>query len=87
MSVVGPDGEVHSHLDLSYLTMRPLDREALQRYVERDMPIDCAGSYKLEESGIALFERIQADDYNAITGLPLLAFVKILSQLGVVIPV
>ena len=87
MSVVGPDGEVHSHLDLSYLTMRPLDREALQRYVERDMPIDCAGSYKLEESGIALFERIQADDYNAITGLPLLGLVKILSQLSVVIPV
>ena len=51
------------------------------------MPIDCAGSYKLEEAGIALFERIQADDYNAITGLPLLGLVKILSQMGVVIPV
>jgi septum formation protein len=66
--------------------MRALGRKDLARYVARDLPIDCAGSYKLEEAGVALFERVQTDDYNAITGLPLLSLVRILSGLGVAIP-
>ena len=86
MTVIGPDGTEYSHLDLSYLTMRALGRKDLARYVARDLPIDCAGSYKLEEAGVALFERVQTDDYNAITGLPLLSLVRILSGLGVAIP-
>ena len=39
------------------------------------MPLDCAGAYKLEQRGIALFERIEADPVTAGNrrhGLPLL---------------
>ena len=86
MSIIGPGGEMQSHLDLSQLTMRPLTRPELEKYVERDQPIDCAGSYKLEAAGIALFERIQTEDHTAITGLPLVALVTILRSLGVAIP-
>ena len=86
MAVIGPDGQLYRHTDHASLTMRSLSRADLERYVARDLPIDCAGSYKLEESGIALFDRVQTDDFNAITGLPLLALVRILTRLGLQLP-
>ena len=56
------------------------------RYVEADRPLDCAGSYKLESRGIALFERIDSDDHSAIVGLPLIALTSILRTIGFEIP-
>lgn len=81
MVVVAP-GRRFEHTDVARLTMRPLGRPTLERYVARDLPVDCAGSYKLERGGIALFERIESDDHTAITGLPLLALAGILAGLG-----
>jgi septum formation protein len=83
--VIGGD-RVFRHTDVTTLWMRPLSRAALARYVAADQPLDCAGSYKLETRGIALFERIQSDDHTAITGLPLIALVSILRGLGYEIP-
>lgn len=86
MVVIDPAGQSHAHTDYSRLTMRPLDENQLRTYIDRDNPVDCAGSYKLEQAGIALFDRIETGDHTAITGLPLLALVHILSGLGVQIP-
>lgn len=77
---------VATHTDLTSLTMRSLDDTALRRYVEADLPLDCAGSYKLESRGITLFERIVSDDHTAIVGLPLIALTTILRSLGLPIP-
>lgn len=74
------------HTDVTRLTMRALDSEAIARYVAHDQPLDCAGAYKLEQQGIALFERIESADQSAIQGLPLLAVVKMLDQLGLRVP-
>jgi septum formation protein len=79
-------GQAARHNDVTRLRMRALDREALERYVEADRPFDCAGSYKLESRGIALFDRIESDDHSAITGLPLIALVSILIGIGYSIP-
>jgi septum formation protein len=79
-------GEMFLHTDVTTLQMRPLSRSEITRYVEADLPLDCAGSYKLEERGIALFERIDSADHTAITGMPLIALVTILRQLGYTIP-
>lgn len=79
-------GELHRHVDRTRLTMRPLDQAALARYVAADEPLDCAGSYKLECRGIALFESIDTRDPSAITGLPLVALTSILRQCGWSIP-
>ena len=38
--------------------MRKLDEESILRYVDRDTPFNCAGSYKLESLGISLFESV-----------------------------
>ncbi len=74
------------HTDVTTLRMRNLSRPAIKRYVSSDQPVDCAGSYKLESRGIVLFDRIQTDDHSAITGLPLVALVTILCELGFEIP-
>jgi septum formation protein len=79
-------GEIHAHTDVATLTMRPLARAEVERYVDADDPTDCAGAYKLERRGIALFERIEAADHSAITGLPLIALTTILRDLGFPIP-
>jgi septum formation protein len=86
MVVIAPDGRRFDHTDVTRLTMRRLDPEAIARYVARDAPLDCAGSYKLEQGGIALFERIESADHSAITGMPLLALGEILAGLGWSIP-
>jgi septum formation protein len=84
--VVARGTERWRHCDITRLTMRRLDRAALERYVTADQPLDCAGAYKLECRGIALFERIDSADASAITGLPLLALTRILATLGYAIP-
>jgi septum formation protein len=84
--VVIRGSDVFGHTDVTRLTMRPLARDAIERYVAADAPIDCAGSYKLESRGIVLFDHIESDDHSAITGMPLIALVTILRRLGFTIP-
>ncbi len=84
--VVIRGGEGVCHTDITRLRMRRLSRDAIERYVAADQPIDCAGSYKLESRGIVLFDRIESDDQSAITGLPLIALVNILRDMGFAIP-
>jgi septum formation protein len=79
-------GQLYEHTDHTRLTMRPLDRAAVERYVAADQPYDCAGSYKLECRGIGLFASIDTRDPSAITGLPLVALARILVELGWQIP-
>lgn len=84
--VDGRTGTARSHVDCHELSMRALDAAAIARYVESDLPLDCAGSYKIESLGIALFERVEGSDFTAITGLPLTVVVRMLAELGVEVP-
>lgn len=79
-------GQWHQHTETTVMCMRGLSPEEIQRYLAADEPFDCAGSYKIEARGIALFERIDASDFTAITGLPLIALTTILRGLGYPIP-
>ena len=80
------EGLIHTHVDLTTLTMRSIPVEAIARYLAADKPLDCCGSYKLEARGITLFERIESDDHTAITGLPLIALTTLLKRCGYQIP-
>ena len=71
VSVISRNRE-HLFVNESWLWMRPLTLEEITRYVENEKPLDCAGSYKIEEAGISLFDRIECSDFTAITGLPLI---------------
>lgn len=86
VAVVGPDGDVARHTDVTRLRMRSLSEQEIARYVAHDRPLDCAGSYKIECLGIALFEHIACADYSAISGLPLLALAELLRRRGCAVP-
>lgn len=59
---------------------RNLSPEEIRRYVELDQPLDCAGSFKAEGLGIALFEKMEGNDPNTLIGLPLIRLIDLLRQ-------
>ncbi|MDX2037109.1 MAG: nucleoside triphosphate pyrophosphatase [Isosphaeraceae bacterium] len=71
-----------THLDITIMTVRRLTRGEIERYLLADRPYDCAGSYKVESRGIALFDSIRSEDHTAIVGLPLIAVSTLLRRLG-----
>ena len=81
VTVVTPENET-SFLNRTILHMRDLSKEEIERYIDADLPLDCAGSYKLEARGIKLFERIEMSDHTAIIGLPLIELSNVLINLG-----
>lgn len=79
-------GAVTDALDETAVTFRTLTETEIRRYVEREQPLDCAGSFKAEGLGIALFERIENLDPTALTGLPLIALARLLRAAGLPLP-
>lgn len=80
---VAARGEVALEVVPTEVKFRALARDALARYVAREAPLDCAGSFKSEALGIALFERMTSDDPTALIGLPLIATARLLRQFGI----
>ena len=76
----GPRGEWR--LVQNTLRLRTLTSAEIDAYVAREHPVDCAGSYKSEGLGIALFEYLRGDDPTAIVGLPLIALCDLLRLFG-----
>lgn len=73
-------------MDTTTVHFRTLQAEELGRYVDAEQPLDCAGSFKSEGLGIALFEAIQSQDPTALVGLPLIALSKMLREAGFALP-
>ncbi|WP_314926229.1 nucleoside triphosphate pyrophosphatase [Aeromonas piscicola] len=65
---------------------RTLDEAALRRYVEAELPLDCAGSFKCEGMGIVLFKGLEGRDPNALIGLPLIGLIELLARHGIALP-
>lgn len=86
LCLAGPDGHRFEHLDLTVVRFRTLGEDEIARYVERERPLDCAGSFKCEGLGIALFEAIDNRDPTALVGLPLIATARLLREAGFAVP-
>ena len=82
----GRRGRLQSHIDHTRVVFRTLADEEIRRYVVRERPFDCAGSFKSEGAGIALFERIESEDPTALIGLPLIALARLLRETGIPVP-
>lgn len=65
---------------------RELTEAEIVRYVDKERPLDCAGSAKSEALGITLLESLSGDDPTALVGLPLIALARMLRAEGVVLP-
>lgn len=79
------DGRAWEHVDRQRLTMRAFDRAEAERYVARCAPLDCCGGYRIEDAGIALFERVEGEDPTGIEGLPLIAVARMLRAAGLAV--
>jgi septum formation protein len=58
---------------------RQLSEQQIINYVRRELPLDCAGSFKSEGLGISLFEKFEGQDPHALIGLPLIKLCSFLS--------
>lgn len=62
------------------VSFRTLDKALIENYLRAERPYDCAGSFKAEGLGIALFEKVSSDDPTALMGLPLIQLCKLLAE-------
>ena len=86
LCLAGPGGRRLQALDITTVRFRALSDDEIERYVAREQPLDCAGSFKSEGLGIALFDRIDNRDPTALIGLPLIASAQLLREAGFVVP-
>lgn len=84
--VLAPGQPAQAHVDTTTVRFRVLDAQAVARYVDAETPYDCAGSFKCEGLGIALFDAIETHDPTALVGLPLIATARMLRQAGFTLP-
>ena len=66
--------------------LRDLSSEEIQRYLEKEHVLGCAGSFRAEGIGIGLFTSISTSDPTALIGLPLIATAELLRKVGFQIP-
>lgn len=66
-----------------HVHFRALSETEIAAYVRLEQPLNCAGSFKSEGLGIALFDRLEGRDPNALIGLPLIALLEMLRAEGI----
>jgi MAF protein len=64
------------------VVFKELTPTMIENYLHKEEPYNCAGSFKSEALGIALFERFEGSDPNALIGLPLIELVNFLANEG-----
>ncbi|WP_303842991.1 Maf family protein [Aeromonas sobria] len=79
-------GQAHQLVEPFTVHFRTLDEAAIRRYVEAELPLDCAGSFKCEGMGIVLFKGLEGRDPNALIGLPLIGLIELLACHGIALP-
>ncbi|OZB40187.1 MAG: septum formation inhibitor Maf [Alishewanella sp. 34-51-39] len=75
-------GKVQQAIEPFVVYFRELSEAEIRHYVAREQPLDCAGSFKSEGLGIALFDKLQGDDPNSLIGLPLIRLLAMLRDEG-----
>lgn len=76
----------HERLVTTQVAFRPLGDAEIDRYLEREPALDCAGSAKSEGLGVSLLARLDGSDPTALVGLPLIALAEILREEGFQVP-
>ena len=83
LALVCEDREISlSHVEPFSVHFRQLEHAEIDDYLQREQPFDCAGSFRWEGLGIALFHHLRGDDPTALEGLPLISLCRLLNQAG-----
>ncbi|MBD1557961.1 septum formation inhibitor Maf [Vibrio sp. S9_S30] len=70
-------------LDTFVVHFRHLTDSMINNYLNKEEPYFCAGSFKSEGLGIALFEKLEGKDPNTLVGLPLITLITMLEKQGI----
>ena len=76
------DGNCQTAVERINVSFRQLSESEICDYIHREQPLDCAGSFKVEGLGIALFQRVENRDPTALEGLPLIRLCEFLKLVG-----
>lgn len=71
-----------STIEPFHVYFRKLSQQQISNYVQREQPLDCAGSFKSEGLGVSLFEKFEGQDPNSLIGLPLIKLCTFLELAG-----
>lgn len=72
------NGHLQTECEPFDVHFRHLSDAEIHHYIQKEQPLNCAGSFKSEGLGISLFERLDGRDPNTLVGLPLIALCKML---------
>lgn len=86
LCVIDQQGQQLIFTDITQVKFRSLSVEEIDRYIELEKPMDCAGSFKVESLGLSLFESVESTDPSALMGLPLIKLCEFLRLCGYKIP-
>ena len=73
-------GHLQTEVEPFDVHFRHLTEAEIDDYLRKERPLHCAGSFKSEGLGIALFERLEGRDPNTLIGLPLIALCQMLRR-------
>ncbi|MCL6414797.1 Maf family nucleotide pyrophosphatase [Aestuariirhabdus sp. Z084] len=76
-------GREHISLSRYRVQFRALTANQIENYIDRDQPFDCAGSFKVEGLGAALFLSHEGEDPSSLIGLPLISLCTALLDEGI----
>ncbi len=76
-------GRRELHVEPTLVRFRTLSATMIDHYIEHEAALDCAGGFKCEGLGIALFDAISSDDPTALIGLPLIALRRSLNAYAI----
>ncbi|HDG1709941.1 TPA: septum formation inhibitor Maf [Kluyvera ascorbata] len=74
------NGQLQTECEPFDVHFRHLSEQEINAYIRKENPLNCAGSFKSEGLGIALFDRLEGRDPNTLIGLPLIALCKMLRR-------
>ncbi|MCE9787132.1 Maf family protein [Shewanella chilikensis] len=76
-------GQTQVEVEPFTVHFKNLSQDEIADYVRREQPLWCAGSFKCEGLGIALFRALEGRDPNTLVGLPLILLIEMLSRQGI----
>lgn len=71
---------MHNIVEPFEVKFKKLSDAQIERYLRKEQPYDCAGSFKCEGLGIVLFEELNGRDPNSLVGLPLIGLCELLAM-------
>jgi septum formation protein len=78
-------GSIQAEVVPFKVVFRQLTQQQIVNYLNAEQPYNCAGSFKSEGLGIALFDRLEGDDPNTLIGLPLITLIRMLEKEGMTV--